>query len=79
MMSFSVDGAKGEAARTPMAHRKTQHSLIYSCSVEFGEFDVNGSEWMKELYSVWLYRRYMLKAKLYSSLLWQQLGLINNN
>lgn len=40
---------------------------------------VNGSERMKELYSVWLYRRYMLKARLYSSLLWQQLGLINNN
>lgn len=36
-------------------------------------------EWMNELYSVWLYGRYMLKARLFSSLLWQQLGIINNN
>lgn len=79
MRRFSVDGSKGEAARTLKAHRKRQHPLVYSCSVEFGEFDVNGSEWMNELYSVWLYRCYMLKARLFTSLLWQQLGLINNN
>lgn len=79
MMRFSVDGSEGEAARTPMARRKRQHSLVNSCSVEFGEFGVNGSEWMNELYSVWLYRRYRLKERLFSSLLWQQFGLINNN